>query len=133
MKIAIVRHVDIINSIWITSETELVRSLNELGHETVLLGMGFGKRSNNASIKLINAPFGRAILFKLKMFFYLPYYSYVNKIETFIMDISSVYDSILLKMLSLFFPIKIFLDVRTIPVENNKKLEKQFQTLLQTC
>ena len=118
MKILEIRQANFNKAKYITSEIEIIRALNKIVESAHLFGIGDNKKNILSYVTLFKAPFGKASLFQLKMLFYLPYYIIKNKIDKVIFDEMSVVSSLILLTLRSILNLSVFLDVRTIPVEN---------------
>ena len=102
MKILNVRHADLTSEFYVTSEIEIVRSLNKLGHPTTLVGMGDGDADIGVPTRLVRAPHGRSFVFRLKLGLLLPYWVLRDGIDVVIADVRSAPATVALLPLRMF-------------------------------
>lgn len=119
MKILNIRQAEIAKRFYVISEIEIVKSLNKLGQPSILLGMGHSNGNKKSDLLEIKAPLKRAALFQLKLLFLLPYLILKERFDVLIFDFNSVRSSFIVIILKYLGICKIFLDIRTIPVESD--------------
>ncbi len=124
MNILFVRKVLVEDAHHINAEIQLVKALNKRGHNAKLLGIGRKNRFEKELI-LLKFSFNMGRIFLLKLFFFLPFYCVIKKIDVLFVDSEIVPAAFLILAIKRIFPIKIFLDVRSIPVE--QELPKQYK------
>lgn len=116
MNILIVRKVIVEDTHHINTEMQLVKAFNKHGQKAKLLGIG--RRSKfDKDLILIKFSMNKGRIFLLKLFFFLPLYCIIKKTDVLIVDNEIVTSTFLVVLIKKIFPIKIILDVRSIPVE----------------
>ena len=119
MKVLYVRNGILGKDHYIVSEIEITRALREKGIDARLI-VKKEKKPEESFIIPLNVPFNKNRYFVLKLLFYLPFYVIKNGIDYLVMDEKSVIPSLLLIILKSLLRLKIILDVRTVPVEQEK-------------
>jgi glycosyltransferase involved in cell wall biosynthesis len=118
MRLLEIRQADFSEVKYITSEIEIIKALNKK-IDAYLWGIGKTSETNKLTkITLFKAPFNKASLFQLKVLFLLPFTVLYKRIDVIMFDYMSVFSSMFLIFLSKFKNISLYLDIRTIPVEN---------------
>ncbi len=116
MNIIIIRNVNIKKEYHINCEIQLVKSLNKLGHKAKLIGIGSENKFNNELV-LLKEPFNRRRFYLIKLFFFIPIYCIIKKIDVLIVDVRTVLGTLILLLLKKILSLKIIFDARSIPVE----------------
>ena len=112
MNILVIRQAELNKSNWITSSIEIVNSLNELGNDAKLIGIGKKTDTKNKYILALPMLFNRAVFFRLLLLFYLPIYVIFKKTDAIIFDKNTVFVSLNLLVFRYFEGLKLLLDIR---------------------
>lgn len=118
MNLLFIRNVFIKKIHYVNCEIQLVKAFNGLGHKAKLIGID-NENNFGEEIILLKSPFNRRRFFLLKISVFLPFYCIIKKIDAVIVDPEIIPGTVFLLLLKKIFSIKVILDVRSIPVENN--------------
>jgi glycosyltransferase involved in cell wall biosynthesis len=114
-----------LNKGYMSDYNQLNRSLNNLGHKSILVGLG-DKYKFAKEFVLLKLPFKRRSIFLIELFFFIPIYCILKKIDVVVVDDRVIIGTFLLLMIKKLLKIKIILDIRSIPVESDLQFDYRF-------
>jgi glycosyltransferase involved in cell wall biosynthesis len=129
MNIMLIRNVFINKRYYMNDYIQLTKALNKLGHHAVLVGID-EKTQYSKDLILLKSPFNRRTFFLVKLTFFIPLYCLFKKINVVIVDDRIILGTLLLLLLKKIFKIKIFLDIRSIPVETELQFDYKLSCLI---
>ena len=129
MNILLVRNIFIKNVHYTSCEFQLIKSFTKMGHNVKMIGIDDENKHLNDLI-LLKAPFNKRRFYLIKLTFYLPAYCIKHKIDIVIVDNRSVLATFGLLLIKKIFRIKIFEDVRSIPVEQSMPRDYKLSSII---
>jgi glycosyltransferase involved in cell wall biosynthesis len=114
-----------LNKGYMSDYNQLNRSFNNLGHKSILVGLGDKYKFGNELV-LLKLPFKRRSIFLIELSFFIPIYCILKKINVVVVDDRVILGTLLLLVLKKLLKIKIILDVRSIPVESDLQFDYRF-------
>jgi glycosyltransferase involved in cell wall biosynthesis len=116
MNILLVRNVFIRKRYYMSDYIQLTKSLNNLGHNAILVGLD-DKNKYEENLILLKSTFNKRRFFLIKLTFFIPLICIIKRIDVVIVDDRVILGTLLLLILKKILGIKIILDIRSIPVE----------------
>lgn len=114
-----------LNKGYMSDYNQLSKSFNNLGHKSILVGLG-SKNKFEKELVLLKLPFNRRSIFLIELSFFVPLFCIMKKIDVVIVDDRVILGTFLLLIIRKLLKIKIILDVRSIPVESDIQFDYRF-------
>jgi glycosyltransferase involved in cell wall biosynthesis len=127
--ILLVRNVFINKRYYMSDYIQLTKSLNNLGHKAILVGLD-DKNKFEKDLILLKPPLNKRRYFLIKLSLFIPIYCIIKKIDVVIVDDRVILGTFLLLIIKKIFGIKLILDVRSIPVETNLQFDYRLSCLI---